>query len=274
MKKSILVLFLTVIIPTGSHTEIINGSFEVNGYPSLEGWETMSAASYQDAPQGGGLWCLRLTGGCVHGVCWQADQNVRNGQVWRVSCWMRRAIETPHGWGTLGWYIITQDGWQNGNVIEYDSANWTFLSVVDTFLLAEGDTVGVFMDGGGCFGGPGTVYFDLVETEMIGTVVEEEVIDGPVSMPQIQLYRNHPNPFAYGTFVKYALSQNSEVHIVIYNLLGQKIRTLVHGEQEEGLHTVIWHATDNSGRKVPSGTYFLRLEAEEHTLTRKVCVMR
>ena len=89
-----------------------------------------------------------------------------------------------------------------------------------------------------------------------------------------EIERSEPNPFKDRTSIKYKLPEGRNVHTEIYSLLGQKVRTRVNGEQDAGPHTVSWDATDNSLRKVASGTYFLRLEAGQYSATSKVCVVR
>jgi len=95
-----------------------------------------------------------------------------------------------------------------------------------------------------------------------------------------------PNPFDDRTVIKYALCQPSAIRIVIYNLSGQEVATLVNEYQGVGRHTITWDATDDAGRRVPSGTYFLRLTIRpareghtgsgtcQQTATRKVSVVR
>lgn len=83
-----------------------------------------------------------------------------------------------------------------------------------------------------------------------------------------------PNPLTDGTSIGYQLPQKSSVRLIIYNLLGRKVRTLLNEEQSVGPHTVIWNGRDNAGRNLSSGTYFLRLEAGQHTATKKLCVLR
>lgn len=63
--------------------------------------------------------------------------------------------------------------------------------------------------------------------------------------------RNHPNPF------------NSTTTISIYNILGQKVRTLVNENRNAGEHSAIWDCRDSSGQPVGSGIYFCRLESEK-----------
>jgi len=95
----------------------------------------------------------------------------------------------------------------------------------------------------------------------------------------VMLLRAAPNPLTERAIIQYGLVQRSRVDIVIYNLLGEHVKTLVETHQEAGLHTITWDATDNAARRVPSGTYFLRLEARAGqagncSATRKVCVVR
>lgn len=76
----------------------------------------------------------------------------------------------------------------------------------------------------------------------------------------IEFVTNYPNPFNPTTTIRYRLGSASEVSIVIYNVLGQKIRTLTHGvRQTEGLHTIVWDGRHSDGRAVGSGTYFCRI---------------
>jgi flagellar hook assembly protein FlgD len=61
---------------------------------------------------------------------------------------------------------------------------------------------------------------------------------------------------------------------MVYDVLGRKVWGLVNEPNDAGWHTLIWDGRDDSGRRVPSGTYFLRLEGGEYTATRKLCVVR
>ena len=70
---------------------------------------------------------------------------------------------------------------------------------------------------------------------------------------------NAPNPFNPGTVIPYRLDVDGPVRLVIYNLLGQRIRTLVDETQTAGSYRVRWEARDAAGRRVSSGVYFLRL---------------
>lgn len=121
--------------------------------------------------------------------------------------------------------------------------------------------------------------------------IEEEYMDRKTQNEVI--LQSYPNPFNLQTSISYALAEPSNVSIKIHNLLGQEIRVLVNEFQHLGIHLVIWDGRDNSGKKVPSGPYFLRLQAHpygsvthtglgthaglgtrEHIATRKLSVTR
>ena len=75
------------------------------------------------------------------------------------------------------------------------------------------------------------------------------------------LANNFPNPFNPATTIKYALPQAADVHLTVYNVVGQVVRTLVAEHQNAGRYVVEWDATNDSGHSLSSGMYFYRLEA-------------
>lgn len=83
------------------------------------------------------------------------------------------------------------------------------------------------------------------------------VQDGdPNSIPDgFELVQNYPNPFNPTTTIGYALPERSRVRMEVYDLLGERIQTLVDQELEAGYHSVVWNAA------VPTGTYFCRIES-------------
>ncbi len=91
---------------------------------------------------------------------------------------------------------------------------------------------------------------------------------------EISLSQNYPNPFNPTTEMEYALPETREVRLTIFNVLGQTVRNLVSGTQEAGYHKVIWNGCDNSGKQVPSGTYFYRLEAGDFSQSMKMVMLK
>jgi len=76
------------------------------------------------------------------------------------------------------------------------------------------------------------------------------------------LAQNFPNPFNPTTQIKYQLPVAVNVRITVYNLLGEKVRTLVDAEKPAGDHNVTWDGTNDRGRQVATGVYLYRLRAE------------
>lgn len=78
--------------------------------------------------------------------------------------------------------------------------------------------------------------------------------------PQFRLQQNYPNPFNPTTTIKYELAQASPMNLVIYNIQGQLVRTLVEGMQSAGSHAAVWDGKNNFGEMQASGVYFYRLQ--------------
>ncbi len=83
------------------------------------------------------------------------------------------------------------------------------------------------------------------------------------------LKQNYPNPFNPSTTIEFSLPNRVNVNLTVYNLLGQKIVTLVDGELNVGTHRVVW----NAGNK-PNGIYFYQLEASTFTETKRMVLMK
>lgn len=82
------------------------------------------------------------------------------------------------------------------------------------------------------------------------------------------LEQNYPNPFNPSTEIKYALSRNDHVRVIIFNELGQQVATLVDQPQNAGTHTVTWNASG-----MASGTYFYRLEVGDEVMPAKKAIL-
>lgn len=86
------------------------------------------------------------------------------------------------------------------------------------------------------------------------------------------LKQNYPNPFSNHTEICYGLPNRDHVTIVIFGLAGQKIKTLISQKQLAGYHSLIWNATDESGKKVNAGIYTCLIQTSKSTSSRKLLV--
>jgi len=88
------------------------------------------------------------------------------------------------------------------------------------------------------------------------------------------LAQNYPNPFNPITEIRYNLPVDCQVRLEIYNILGQKVATLVDESQKAGYKAVQWDGRGVSGGEVSSGIYFCRLEAGDFTATKKMVLLK
>ena len=94
--------------------------------------------------------------------------------------------------------------------------------------------------------------------------------DGP---SKFQLYQSYPNPFNPSTVIAFQIPKVTEVHLVVYNILGQKIKTLIDEALAPGVYTAVWDATDEAGTGVAAGVYFYQLSTESFLETRKMVLL-
>ena len=85
---------------------------------------------------------------------------------------------------------------------------------------------------------------------------------------------NYPNPFNAGTVIRYVLEKPGNVSLSVYNLLGQRIMTLVDGQQAQGEHLAAWNGSDTHAIPVASGIYFYRLQTGRQASIGKMVVVR
>ena len=89
------------------------------------------------------------------------------------------------------------------------------------------------------------------------------------------LAQNYPNPFNPSTQISYEIPASGGVSLVIYNSLGQSVRTLVAGQVEAGVFKTEWNGKDDAGRHVSSGVYLYRLVSEKGSVhTRRMLLLK
>ncbi|MCI0494206.1 T9SS type A sorting domain-containing protein, partial [candidate division KSB1 bacterium] len=112
-------------------------------------------------------------------------------------------------------------------------------------------------------------------SEEIMIQIATSVEDNAVAMPITTfLGKNYPNPFNAATRIGLGLKENDKVEIKIYNIKGQAIRTLVDERMNAGYHAVLWDGSDEDNNTVPSGTYFVEMNAGEYRASIKVLLIR
>ncbi|MBL7995784.1 choice-of-anchor D domain-containing protein, partial [bacterium] len=96
-----------------------------------------------------------------------------------------------------------------------------------------------------------------------------------VELPtRIELAQNYPNPFNPSTSIRFGLPDEGKIKLVIYNVLGQKVRELINESREAGFHTAIWNGKNDMGQQVSSGLYIYRLETVRGVQSRKMLLIK
>ncbi len=111
------------------------------------------------------------------------------------------------------------------------------------------------------------VRFDSTSDAVPNTNNDVEVITSA-------LRNNYPNPFNPETTISYDLKEQGKVSIDIFNIKGQKVKTLVDANQESGNHNVVWNGRDDNNKKVSSGVYFYKMKTDNYSATKKMILMK
>jgi hypothetical protein len=111
--------------------------------------------------------------------------------------------------------------------------------------------------------------------EDVDEAAEEERKMAYESLPtEFSLHQNYPNPFNPSTIVAYDIPVSCHVRIEIFNILGQRVITLVDEAKEAGRYQANWNSTDASGRRVSSGVYLYVMKAGQYSRTMKMLLMK
>ena len=114
---------------------------------------------------------------------------------------------------------------------------------------------------------------------MIGLAAEMSItyglgIDG-VAIPDVYaLHQNYPNPFNPVTRINYDLPEDAVVQIVVYDMMGRRVKTLINSRQTAGYWNVRWNGTNTHGETVSAGMYIYTIHAGEFNKTKKMVLLK
>lgn len=124
----------------------------------------------------------------------------------------------------------------------------------------------------------GEIVIDLNEVESIrfSDDTSGEDIANFVNVLQIHSLMSYPNPFTLkntrnpGTTIKFELSEAGKTTVDVYNIKGQKVKSLLKDELQKGQHNIHWDGTNNSGSKIASGVYFYKISSNGYNVINKM----
>ncbi len=102
--------------------------------------------------------------------------------------------------------------------------------------------------------------------------------DGDLTPQRFDLQQNYPNPFNPSTTIKFAVEKTAFADVAVYNVIGQKVKTLAAEVLTPGFYTTTWNGTDDNGQSVTTGVYFVRMAATgdnaDFTALRKLLLLK
>jgi hypothetical protein len=114
---------------------------------------------------------------------------------------------------------------------------------------------------------------EIIEITFDGEVTIQEMVNILKQVP-IKLVKNYPNPFNPKTIITFELSQSGKTSVTIYNLKGQKVKTLVNEELISGNHSFTWNGTDENNYRVASGVYFYKVAVNNSEKISKMIMLK
>ena len=198
-------------------------------------------------------------GGGVYSVSYYSDPNLVNCILWD---------DSPNEiFGSVYiYYSDIQNGWAGiGNIdadpLFVDAANGDYHLTANSPCIDAGDPMSPY-DPDGTIADMGAYYYDQ------GTGTENYEL-------QVSNFKltNYPNPFNPITTIEYSIPQEFKVEFKIYNIKGQKVKTLVDEQLQQGKYSVIWDGRYSNGDPVNSGIYFYKLSLNGKTEAVKKCLL-
>ncbi|MFC1484304.1 Ig-like domain-containing protein [Candidatus Neomarinimicrobiota bacterium] len=262
--------YLVDHIRYGADTEIVNRLTNSTQAMRLSyGWDTTATSG----------WLLReyLSGGSARDVRFNSSYTLQayvfgdgSGNLFRFAVDDDLPNATAADHEVSPWYTIDWIGWR---LVSWDmslgeTGTWVGDGILngtmrfDSFQLSYGGGE-VVID---------SIYFDdLRIARSVGLAVAGRIEPIP---EQFALQANYPNPFNPSTIIPYDVPRPAELRLVIYNLLGQPVRTLFTGQILPGHYQAVWDGKDNYGRPAASGIYIYSLQTEGTVISRKMVLTK
>ncbi len=106
------------------------------------------------------------------------------------------------------------------------------------------------------------------------TMLQLKIENGEALPLEFSLSQNYPNPFNPTTKFEIAVPKAAQVDVVVYDILGRKVKTLLSEVKSAGYHTIEWNGTNESNNLVPSGIYFVRMNSGSFTSVKKIVMLK
>lgn len=124
-----------------------------------------------------------------------------------------------------------------------------------------------------------TSVLDQAGTEVLrrwidGLDLQTHVAEETGAPSRFALEQNYPNPFNASTHIEFSLAEPSHIYLALFDVAGQKVRTLIDAPRPAGSHTAVWNGRSAEGFALASGVYFYRLQTDRSTLVRRLILLK
>ena len=210
---------------------------------------------------GGGIYCSNSEPLIVNCILWANTAEVDSQIYWSDGAIQVTFSDIQGVWEGQG-NINVDPLFVGGDPFDYNLQEGSPCvdAGTDTIITALGDTI-IINDYSG-----NSPDMGALESPYI-VMVKDLIID--LIPSHYFLSQNYPNPFNSTTYINYGLSKASKVTIKLYNILGQKIETLIDEYRAAGTYRILWDAS-----AYPSGVYFCQIHVDGYNLTKKMCLLK
>jgi hypothetical protein len=163
---------------------------------------------------------------------------------------------------------------QSGEIVDVVGIDFDGAYVFDDLEPGAYDISAISLDSQGQTDQPVELTFnDVSDADIV--LSPTSVDDNTTVLPTVSsLSQNYPNPFNAQTMISFDLAKPGRVELAVYNIVGQKIVTLIDGEYAAGGHSIIWNGFDSRGTAVSSGIYYYRLKTDDKSETMKMTLLK
>lgn len=158
----------------------------------------------------------------------------------------------------------------NDTVFTSDAKMWGEPAELIKISIANADTLKLLLDDAGDMGWDHADWADAILYKVITSVDTKNTLLPTTT----ELIGNYPNPFNPSTTIAFQLHKPAKVEIEVYNILGQKVATVIDKFYNAGIYKIKWDATNDYGGRLTSGIYLYRLKAGKVTQVKKLLLLR
>lgn len=216
-----------------------------------------------------------------------------NAVMLNTICWGNAPQEIYlSGWNEENEFIIANSDLSNGQLSiineNYGTVNWLEGNISSDPLFLDPNINNYYLQNGSpCidagidfFEWEGEIYLDLSPDDYYGLAPDMGTYEWDGTQQNEELIMcnyelaNYPNPFNPVTNISFSIPEDSKVELSIYNVKGQKVRTLVNNKIDKGIYQITWNSKDDSGKTAASGIYFYKLKTSKKEIMKKMLLLK